>query len=222
MADTKISSLTALTGADTDTAADVLAIVDTSVTTTKKMLVDELAVALASTQAEVNAMTSTNTLITPALNKIILGTEVATTSGTAVDYTGFPAGVRRITIMLGGVSLNGTTNLLIQLGDSGGFETSGYVSTAVDTGATAVTSTAGFLASAGADASSAMRGTYVLNLEDSSDFTWVGSGTITRDVVMIMAAGVKSLSAELTQLRITTVNGTSTFDSGVVNISYER
>lgn len=42
MADTKISALTALTGANVDPAADVLPIVDTSVTTNKKILVGEL------------------------------------------------------------------------------------------------------------------------------------------------------------------------------------
>jgi hypothetical protein len=47
MADTKISGLTALTGANVDTAADVIPIVDTGVTTTKKITVDELGLALA-------------------------------------------------------------------------------------------------------------------------------------------------------------------------------
>lgn len=46
MADTKISALTALTGANVDAAADLLAIVDTGVTTTKKILVSELAIGL--------------------------------------------------------------------------------------------------------------------------------------------------------------------------------
>ncbi len=42
IADTKISALSALLGANVDAAADVLPIVDTSVTTTKKILVSEL------------------------------------------------------------------------------------------------------------------------------------------------------------------------------------
>lgn len=42
MADTKISALTALTGAGLDASADVLAVVDTSVTTTKKITYQEL------------------------------------------------------------------------------------------------------------------------------------------------------------------------------------
>lgn len=47
MADTKISALTALTGASVTTADDIIPIVDTSVTTTKKITVDELGLALA-------------------------------------------------------------------------------------------------------------------------------------------------------------------------------
>ena len=226
MADTKISSLTALTGADTDTAADVLAIVDTSVTTTKKMLVDELAVALAATQAEVNAMTSTNTLITPALNKIILGTEVASTSGTAIDYTGFPAGVRRIKIMFAGVSTNGNDSWLVQLGDAGGFEVTGYAScgSLLDTGVATSSSTAGFIIRT-ANSSRVASGVLTLDLEDSTDFTWVSSHNlmdVTAATATFLGAGSKSLSAELTQIRITTTGGTNTFDAGVVNISYER
>lgn len=46
MADTKISGLTALTGANVDTAADILPIVDTSAGSTKKITVDELGLAL--------------------------------------------------------------------------------------------------------------------------------------------------------------------------------
>src|SRR3990167_7988574 len=113
MADSKISALTALTGANVDTAADFFAIVDTDVATTKKILPDEVANALKATQAEVNAMTSANTLLTPAINKIVLDTEQASTSGTAIDFTGIPAGVRRITVMFHGVSTNGTSYYLI-------------------------------------------------------------------------------------------------------------
>lgn len=47
MADTKISALTALAGADVDTALDVIPIVDTGSTTTKKITVAELKTALA-------------------------------------------------------------------------------------------------------------------------------------------------------------------------------
>ena len=56
MANAKISALTALTGTNVDTATDVLPIVDTSVTTTKKILVDELRIALLSNTAIKNSI----------------------------------------------------------------------------------------------------------------------------------------------------------------------
>jgi hypothetical protein len=46
MADTKVSGLSAITGVNIDSAADVTYIVDTSATTSKKVVIDELAVAM--------------------------------------------------------------------------------------------------------------------------------------------------------------------------------
>jgi len=68
MADAKISALTSLTGSGVTTADDVVPIVDTSATTTKKITVDELAIALNSvpaTQAQMETGTSTVTTVTP-------------------------------------------------------------------------------------------------------------------------------------------------------------
>lgn len=66
MADTKISALTALTGVNVDTAADVLPIVDTDAATTKKILIDELRTALGiATQANMETATSLVTTVTP-------------------------------------------------------------------------------------------------------------------------------------------------------------
>jgi len=62
-------------------------------------------------------------------DKIVSGT-AATVSGTSVDFTGIPSWVKRITVMFIGVSTSGTSNILVQLGDSGGVETTGYVSQA--------------------------------------------------------------------------------------------
>ena len=65
MADAKISALTALAGASIDVAADVLAIVDTSVTTTKKTTPTDLATAIAATQAQQETGTSLATAVSP-------------------------------------------------------------------------------------------------------------------------------------------------------------
>lgn len=157
-------------------------------------------------------------------DKITLATEQATTSGTSIDFTGIPAGVRRINIMPVGVSSNGTSNLLIQLGDAGGFENTGYTSFASNlSGGTS--STAGFIVTQSVSAATDVKnGIITLLLENAAAFTWVQSGNIIitpGSPGIQMSAGSKSLSAELTQIRITHVNGTDTFDAGVINISYE-
>jgi len=54
---------------------------------------------------------------------ITSGTAVASTSGTSIDFTGIPSWVKRITVMFDVVSTNGSAIILIQLGDSGGIET---------------------------------------------------------------------------------------------------
>ena len=176
----------------------------------------------AATAAEVNAMTSNSVSLTPNSNKIVLGTEQETTSGTAIDFTGIPAGVRRITVNLSGVSTNGTGSYFIQIGDSGGIETTGYVSAAGHSGGDAGT-TGGFIVTVNGVAAATYSGSIILSLQDSSDFTWNAIGLINGagGAVAYFSAGVKSLSAELTQVRLTT-SAADTFDLGVVNINYER
>lgn len=74
MADTKISALTALTGANVDPAADVLPIVDTSTTTTKKILIDELVIGLlASTTSRMKAVTFTRDVTTASGTQAVTG-----------------------------------------------------------------------------------------------------------------------------------------------------
>ena len=240
MADTKISALTSLAGSGVDTTADVLPVVDTNVTTTKKILVSNLLGALftaagdifQASAAGVGArlgigtarqvpMVNAGATALAYTNPITLGTEQASTSGTSIDFTSIPAGVRRITVMFSGVSTNGISPIIIQLGDAGGFETTGYVSTASSNGS-GTGSTAGFIIMNVAVAARTYYGAFTLSLQDASDFTWVGSGNMAADSTTIeFAAGGKSLSAELTQVRITMVNGTDAFDAGVINISYE-
>ena len=202
---------------------------DTSVTTTKKIKVDELAVSMAATQAEVNAMTSTNTLLTPNINKMVLGTEQNATSGTEVDFTGIPAGTRRITILGSAVSTNGTSPFMVQLGDSGGFENTGYTGGAMEpSGGTLTANSAGFLLaeSAAIIANNSYVFKVILDLENSAAFRWVANSTLIANdgsQSIRFGIGAKALSAELTQVRITTSGGVNTFDgSGVINVILER
>jgi hypothetical protein len=153
--------------------------------------------------------------------KMVLGTAVASTSGTAVDFTGIPSWAKRITVMFNGVSTNGTSNLLIQLGASGGIETSGYASTSSSqSGATVGNSTIGFLITVATSGSSLHSG--IITLENIVATSWVSSGLLKEGTTTLRAsAGDKTLSGTLDRIRITTVNGTDTFDAGTINIMYE-
>ena len=136
-----------------------------------------------------------------------------TASGTAVDFTSIPSWAKRITVMFDGVSLSGTSQIIIQLGDSGGIETSGYV------GGTATSaSTTGYQVFLNLATRNA---TGIYTIINSNGNLWVGSGTTWNTTEVSNSAGSKILSATLDRIRITTVNGTDTFDAGTINIMYE-
>jgi len=152
-----------------------------------------------------------------------IGAVQATTSGTAKDFTGIPAGTRQIVVSFNEVSLDGSDNILVQIGDSGGLETSAYLATAgsiVSTATGAVSSTAGFVIRtvAGTQVTS---GSMMLTLLDPATNTWVASGTAKSNTTTVQVlGGSKALSAELDRLRITR-SGSDSFDAGSVNILYQ-
>jgi hypothetical protein len=164
------------------------------------------------------------------LQRITQGTAVASTSGTSIDFTGLPAWIKRITVMLYDVSLSGTSNLVFRLGDSGGIEITGYSSgstsvsnsttnTTNGNGATENTSITG--AGAVSTAATVYQGhCFMTQLDDTR---WVISGILYATSInrVIQFAGRSSLTTTLTQVRITTSNGTDTFDAGTINIMYE-
>jgi len=152
------------------------------------------------------------------------GTAIASTSGTALDFTGIPSWVKRITVMFNGVSTNGTSPVQIQLGDAGGVETTGYTNAASWGGSGNTSySTTGFsvLASGVMSASTSYSGVAIIVSLGSN--TWCETGTMApgSSLAASYSAGSKALSDTLTQVRITTVNGTDTFDAGSINILYE-
>jgi len=149
-------------------------------------------------------------------------TAVASTSGTSIDFTGIPSWVKRITVNYVGVSTNGTSNFLVQLGDSGGVENTGYASACHGNSVTS-SSTAGFNIVNSVSAAGSFSGSLVLTVQDAALFTWCAMGIGFRNdfAMPFSSSGTKSLSATLDRIRITTVNGTDTFDAGSINILYE-
>ena len=161
--------------------------------------------------------------VTPAMltQSLTLGTAQASTSGTSIDFTGIPSWVKRITVMFNGVSLSGTSDVLVQLGTSGGIDATGYSGSGifVSTGGAGRTATTGYLVYLSSAARVFIGAMVITNLSGN---LWVeqttGSDSATNSII---GGGVKTLSATLTQLRVTSLNGTDTFDAGSVNILYE-
>jgi hypothetical protein len=158
----------------------------------------------------------------------VLSAEQATTTGTSIDFTSIPAWVKRITLQLAGVSTSGSSDLIIQIGDAGGVEATGYLGTAATVtdstqGASSYTVGFGLHWTGAATSGSTFHGHVVLTLQDASDFRWVMSGNTSKSNApqSNMASGSKALSAALDRVRLTTAGGTDTFDAGVASILYE-
>lgn len=154
---------------------------------------------------------------------ITRGTAVATTSGTTVDFTSIPSTVKRITVMLSGVSTNGTSPIILQLGDSGGFEITDYLGSATEVRGTPDPDlfTTGFGLSQSPSATDLLYG--IATIVNISGNVWVysfigGNSTIAYTYI---GGGSKTLSATLDRIRLTTTGGVNTFDAGSVNIMYE-
>ena len=180
----------------------------------------------------VPAVAGTNTVTIPAVtgtavvsgqnSAITAGTAVASTSGTSISFTGIPSWVKRITVMYSGTSTNGTSGVIVQLGTVSGFETTSYISAGAYCGASTygITATTGLLATADNGAAVTMQGTQVIS--NITGNTWVSSNVVGRqDAYVFLGGGNKTLGGTLTQIRVTTINGTDTFDAGSINILYE-
>jgi len=151
------------------------------------------------------------------------GTEQATTSGSSVTFGSIPAGVDMVIINFAGVSLSAADNMLIQLGSSSGIEASGYTSGGALIGdgnstGSGATTTSGFHLQT-SSASGVMGGQMTLTLEDAANYTWCSTHIFYElSRYQIFGGGHKSLSGELTQVKIAPDSGN--FDAGAINIMY--
>jgi hypothetical protein len=154
-----------------------------------------------------------------------LATAVATTSGTSIDFTGIPAWVKRITVMFSGVSTNGTSALIVQIG-AGSVTTTGYVSGTTGGYSGNTISGAAFTTGFSTQNSNvAANNNYAtVTIANISGNTWYYTSVlcgITSQNANMVGGGSITLGGTLDRIRITTVNGTDTFDAGSVNILYE-
>ena len=160
-------------------------------------------------------------------SSIVSGTAVASTSGTSIDFTSIPSWVKRITVMFYRISTNGSSQIILQLG-SGSVATSGYntritsINGSSGTNANGMGNAFGVISSGNAAPGILCSGQIVFSLLGSNN--WCGCGSTmdnTQQNVQWVQSGDVPLSGTLDRLRVTTANGTDTFDAGSINILYE-
>ena len=173
-----------------------------------------------SAPAVAGSTTQTLVNVTGTLAPIVSGTAVSASS-TSVDFTGIPSWVKRITVMFSGVSTNGSSNFLVQIG-SGSITNTGYASTSGAISNTATAGTTGFIQTQSVSSVLSYSGAYSIILLGSN--LYVGSGTLVTSSAAnnaFISGGTVTLSGALDRVRITTVNGTDTFDAGTINLLWE-
>jgi hypothetical protein len=151
----------------------------------------------------------------------VAGTAVASTSGTSITFTSIPSWAKRITVVFNEVSTNGSSVILAQLGTGGTPATSGYISTRSELSSTAITSnfTNGHGVVGGSSSNIASGQVVFSNISGN---TWIGTGSVKQSTTfMTFSNSSVTLGGVLNMLRITTDNGTDTFDAGSINILYE-
>lgn len=180
-----------------------------------------------SAPAVAGSTTQTLVNVTGTLAPIVSGTAQTApfSTNTRADFTGIPSWAKRVTVMLYGVGTSGTAALQIQLSDSG-LVSSGYIGYSVRFGAVNTYTTAfssAFVLSDAIANTDVFYGAYVLTLVDGNRWVISGGKTSTRTTnISSQINGVVPLSSALTAVRVTTTNGTDTFDTGsIINILYE-
>lgn len=153
-----------------------------------------------------------------------------TPSGVArAEFTGIPAGVRQVIVMLHRISFaTGNENPAIQLGHAGGYTTSGYGGGyQYSTSTTAVQSevdTALILGGQGG-AAATYSGQVTLTLLDPTNHIWSWQYALygnegTTDYI-IYGGGSVDMAGELTKLKLFGITNGYNLDAGTVNIAYK-
>jgi hypothetical protein len=149
------------------------------------------------------------------------GTEQATTSGTQIDFTSIPAGVRRVTFLLNAVSAAGSAkSLRLRIGPSGGVETSGYLSGARDSSAV----TDSFQLNQGPDWADSGTGSAsgIVTLERDTGSGWFLMSSLYNPNIPRVhdAAGRKVITGDLSRARFYWADNTA-FDGGAITPTWE-
>jgi hypothetical protein len=168
-----------------------------------------------------------NTWTAPDSGQIVYqGTAETATGASVVVADNIPAAAKKITLMLSAVTTNGSNDIMVQLGHSSGYYTSGYNScggyivgsSANETGATDC-----FLIQSGDSAAvmNVVMEIYKVNSSDTSGEWVAGFNGADRNVYLrIGGGGLTGVTHDITHLKVL-LNGSDNFDGGKFNLTWE-
>lgn len=145
----------------------------------------------------------------------VIGSSV-TLSGTQVDFTGIPAWVNEVEIPVRGLSTNGTSNGIFQLGTAVGFEATGY-----DSSGDGTSVTNGMLLYL-SGASNTINGTAVFKRGPGTSWDYIFTGAQAGSGGIRSSTGFKTMTGEVTRIRLTTSGGSNTFDAGTAHMRWRK
>ena len=139
-----------------------------------------------------------------------------TTASEGLILTGIPSGVTSVRVLLHNIRMQTNSNpFLLQLGDSGGIEGSGY-----DAADSSVSQLSDGFPTAVGSANYYFSGFMELQKMGTSGHTWLGTWIVYSTINSVYyGAGIKTLSGELTQVKIQQRN-TGSIIGGTVSLAY--
>ena len=151
-------------------------------------------------------------------------TVINTTSGTSHAFD-VPTSVWKITGGFRNVSTNGSSPLVIQVGDSSTWKTSTYVGTTsqLTTSVTtsAMSSSVGFKLTNSIPTAASIQGIFTLMRTDAGRWAFAANISRTDVSTTFVSAGSADNTTNITRIRLTTVNGTDLFTVGKFQIMLE-
>lgn len=149
------------------------------------------------------------------------GSPISASLQTEIAYTSIPSWVSEITIILNTLSTNNNREIFLQIGNSGGYLTSGYSSVATNT-SSANRTDAMILTQ---NSSNTDNWTGIVKLVSYSSSLWVYSSVLTKPSnIAVLGGGYGAITGPLDRIRLVSSGGTAgpgdAFDNGGVNIFY--
>lgn len=185
-----------------------------------------------------------STLLLPAINDTLVGlaatqtltnktiqggaitsaTAQASTSGTSIDFTNIPSWVKRITVMVQGLSFAGASGAArVQIGTGGVLATTGYASDNMNVSGANTCSVGGFTNGLavfnGNLAADTLWG--VTTITNVSGNTWIATFNASRSDNASARSGTGFIALGGVLDIVSVVATTGSFDAGTINIMYE-